>query len=246
MEQSLLGKVALITGGSSGIGLATAKRFIAEGATVFITGRRQDALDRAVAAIGANVWGIQGDVGDLRDLDRLFETIGRKAGAIDILVANAAVTEIQALGGITEEAVDRQFATNAKGVIFTVQKALPLFRDGGSIILVSSIATLKAVPGQSVYAASKAALRSLARTWAIELKPRHIRVNVVSPGLVDTPGSAAILVDEARKAAIASANSVGRMGMPAEIANIITLLASDAGGYVNGADFQVDGGSAQV
>jgi NAD(P)-dependent dehydrogenase (short-subunit alcohol dehydrogenase family) len=246
VSKSLVGKVAVITGGSHGIGLATAKRLVEEGAFVFITGRRQGELDRAVAELGNNAWGVQGDVANLSDLDRLFEEVSSRAGALDILVANAAVSETQPLGEITEEAVDRQFAVNAKGVIFAVQKALPFFRDGGSIVLVSSIGTFKAVPGQSVYTASKAALRSLARTWAVELKDRHIRVNVVSPGPTDTPGMAAVIVDEEVKQAIASHVPVGRLGTSTEIAHVIALLASDAAGFVNGADFQVDGGFGQI
>ena len=245
MTYSFGGKVAVVTGGSSGIGLATAARLVGEGARVFIVGRRQEELDRAVATIGSGVFAVQGDVAIAGDLDRLYDQVAAEAGGIDIVVANAASSQPEALGAITEDAIDRQFAANVKGVIFTVQKALPLMRDGGAIVLVGSVAAIKAVPFQSVYAASKAAVRALARTWAAELKDRHIRVNVVSPGPVDTPGASA-LMDDAAKSTVAAAVPVGRMGRPADIAEIIVLLASDAAAFVNGADYQADGGFGQV
>lgn len=245
MVRSLSGKVAVVTGGSSGIGLATARKLAEEGASVFIVGRRQGELDRAVAEIGSDARGVQADVAKPGDLDRLYEEIASWAGAIDIVVANAAMSDPQGLGEITEEAVDRQLAANVKGVIFTVGKALPLLRDGGAVVLVSSIAASKAVPMQGVYAASKAAVRALARTWAVELKDRRVRVNVVSPGPVDTPGSAAML-DAAAKEMLAAAIPAGRIGAPHEIASVIAFLASDAAAFVNGADFQVDGGMGQT
>ena len=245
MMRSLSGKVALVTGGTSGIGLATAKKLAGEGASVFIVGRRKSELDRAVAEIGGNVHGMRADVANLGELDQLYAVIAAGAGALDIVVANAALSDPQALGEVTEEAVDRQLGTNVKGVIFTVSKSLPVLRDGGAVILISSIAAFKAVPMQSVYAASKAAVRALARSWAVELKDRRIRVNVVSPGPVDTPGAAAVM-DAAAKETITTLVPVGRLGTPADIANMIAFLASDAAGFVNGADFQVDGGLGQI
>ena len=245
MAHSLTGKVAVVTGGSSGIGRATAARLVEEGASVFIFGRRQEELDRATGAIGTGIWAVQGDVARLGDLDRLYQQVAARAGGLDIVVANAALSKSEALGVITEGAIDRQLAANVNGVILTVQTALPLMRDGGAIVLVGSIAAIKAVPFQSVYAASKAAVRALARTWAVELKDRRIRLNVVSPGPVDTPGSSAFM-DDAAKAMVAAAVPVGRMGLPADIARIIALLASDVAGSVNGADYQIDGGFGQV
>ena len=245
MTHSLEGKVAVITGGSSGIGLAAATRLVEDGASAFIFGRRQEELDRAVAAIGGDVSAVKGDVARSDDLDRLYRQVAAHAHGLDIVVANAALSEPEALGAITEDGIDRQLAANVKGVILTVQKALPLLRNGGAIVLVGSIGAIKAVPSQSVYAASKAAVRALARTWAVELKDRRIRVNVVSPGPVDTPGASAVL-DDAAKTMVAEALPVGRMGQPADIAGIIALLASDATGFVNGADFQADGGYGQV
>ncbi|WP_419827547.1 SDR family NAD(P)-dependent oxidoreductase [Sphingomonas sp.] len=237
--------MAVVTGGSSGIGLATAAKLVEEGASVFIIGRRQEELNRAVGQIGSRASAVQGDVASAGDLDRLYRQIAAQAVGLDIVVANAALSEPEALGAITEDAIDRQLAANVKGVILTVQKALPLLRDGGAIVLVGSIAATKAVPHQSVYAASKAAVRALARTWAVELKDRHIRVNVVSPGPVDTPGTSAVM-DEATKAMVAATVPVGRMGRPADIAGIIAMLASDTAAFVNGADYQADGGFGQV
>lgn len=244
MTHSLSGKVAVGTGGSSGIGLATAKKLAEEGATVFIFARRQEELDRAAVTIGSGVTAVRGNVARADDLDGLYREVA-KAGGLDIVVANAAASEPEALGAITEGAIDRQLAANVKGTILTVQKALPLLRDGGAVILVGSIVASKAVPMQSVYAASKAAVRALARTWAVELKDRLVRVNTVSPGPIDTPGAAAVM-DDATKAAVAAAVPVGRMGDPVDIANVIAMLASDAGAFVNGADLQVDGGFGQV
>ena len=189
-EKQLDGKIAVITGGNSGIGLATAHRFVQEGAFVFITGRRQDKLDKAVKQIGKNVMGVQGDVSNLADLDRLYETVKRQKGQIDVLFANAGIFENASLGSITEEDFDKIFRVNVKGVLFAVQKALPLFQDGGSIILIASVAGSKGFGGDSVYSATKAAIRSFARSWTVDLKNRKIRVNAISPGLIETPMSA--------------------------------------------------------
>jgi NAD(P)-dependent dehydrogenase (short-subunit alcohol dehydrogenase family) len=250
MGNSLEGKVALVTGGSSGIGFATAKRLIEEGATVFIFGRRQAALDRALVDLGDNAFAVSGDVSSLSDLDSLYKHIGERKGALDIVFANAATIEMQPLGQITEAAFDRLFAVNVKGIVFTIQKALPLLRNGGSIILTSSVAAYKGIPGQAIYNSSKAAIRALARTWIMELRPREIRVNVVTPGVFDTEGvKAALPSEEARQglfAWISSAAPAGRIGQPVELANVVAFLASDAAAYVNGSDFQVDGGFAQI
>lgn len=250
MSMSLQGKVAVVTGGSSGIGLATAKRFVEEGASVFIFGRRQAELDKAVAEIGGDVFAVSGDVAKQADLDRLYSEVAKRKGKVDVVFANAAALMLEPLGAITEAAIDSQLAVNFKGVVFTVQKALPLLQDHGSIILTSSIGAQKGIPMQSVYLASKAAIRSLARTWLVELKDRGVRVNVVTPGGVDTPGVAALFPDpDMRKAFMAQVLSmipVGRIGRPEELANVVAFLASDASSYVNGADFQVDGGLGQI
>ena len=240
----LQGKVAVITGGSSGMGLATARRYVAEGAYVFITGRRQAELDAAVKEIGSNVTGVRGDVADLADLDRLYETVKAKKGHIDILFANAGIGEFVPLGAITPEHFDQTFGVNVRGTLFTVQKAMPLFRDGGSIILTGSIASVKGIPAFGVYSATKAAIRSFVRTWTLELKDRKIRTNVISPGTIDTP-ILAPLPKEAI-AQIVSTVPMGRMGKSDEIASVAVFLASDDASFITGIELFVDGGAAQV
>ena len=237
-------KVAVITAATSGMALATAKVFVNQGAHVFITGRRQDKLDEAVAAIGRNVTGVPGDASNLADLDRLYETVGKEKGKIDILFASAGFGEFAKIGGITEEHFDKTFALNVRGTLFTVQKALPLFTDGGSIILNGSIAGVKGYPNFSVYSASKAAVRSFARTWLVDLKERKIRVNVLSPGTIDTPGLDPFGADA--KAAFASLVPRGEIGQPGEIATAALFLASDESSFVNGVELFVDGGTAQI
>ncbi len=250
-SQKLNGKIALVTGGTSGLGLATAQRFASEGAQVFITGRRQELLDKAVADIGGNVTGTRGDVANLADLDRLYDVIREKAGRLDILFANAGGGEFLPLGEITEEHVDKWLGINIKGTLFTVQKALPLMSGGGAIVINGSMVSKKGVPAFSVYAATKAALRSFARTWAVDLKGRNIRVNVVSPGTVITPayteqlGLGAEQIDGMKTAAEA-ATPLGRTGTPEEIASAVLFLASDESSYVTGADLFVDGGAGQI
>ena len=242
-NKKLQGKLAVITGGTSGIGLATAKLFVKEGAYVFITGRRQRELDAAVQAIGRNVTGVQGDVARLADLDRLYEAVKTK-GRIDVVFANAGVAEFAPLGKITEEHFDKLFNTNVKGTLFTVQKALPLLNDGGSIILNGSVGSVKGTPAFGVYGATKAALRSFVRTWTSDLKDRHIRSNVVSPGPTDTP-----IVDGQPADAIArivSTIPMGRMGEPEEIAKAALFLASDDSSFITGIELFVDGGRGQV
>jgi NAD(P)-dependent dehydrogenase (short-subunit alcohol dehydrogenase family) len=250
MGASLQGKVAVVTGGSEGIGLAAAKRLAADGAAVFITGRRQAVLDQAVAEIGGDVVAVQADVSKPADLDRLYEAVRASKGKLDILVANAGVQAKEMLGSITEEALDYQLAVNFKGTIFTVQQALPLLADGASIVLLSSTTGIKGLPARTVYSATKAAIRSFARTWAMELKGRRIRVNVLSPGPIETPAVKASLADEkaaqAYKANVIGAVPLGRVGQPEEMAEIVAFLASDASSYINGADIQADGGFAQV
>ncbi len=244
------GKVAVVTGGNSGIGLATAKRLAAEGAHVFITGRRQVELDAAVKQIGKNVTGVQGDVSNLADLDRLYATVKQQKGRIDILFANAGVGEFAPLGAITEEHFDKIFNTNVKGVVFTVQKALPLFKDGGSIILNASIVSIKGMPAFSVYSATKAALRSFVRGWTVDLKDRKIRVNAVSPGPIDTPGISGLAQNAEQekqiRAGLVSGVPMGRLGAPDEIAKVVSFLASDDASYVTGIELFVDGGMAQI
>jgi len=246
----LEGKVAVVTGGNSGIGLATARRFAAEGAHVFITGRRQAELDAAVKQIGNQATGIQGDVGSLRDLDRLYAEVKRLQGRIDILFANAGSAELAPLGVITEEHFDKIFGVNVKGLLFTVQKALPLFRDSGSIILNASIVASKGLEASSVYSATKAAVRSFARTWTVDLKGRGIRVNAISPGPIDTPGINNLgltgeQIEEFKKNIVAAV-PMGRMGDPDEIAKAALFLASDDSSYVTGVELFVDGGMAQI
>lgn len=251
MTQRLGGKIALITGATSGIGLATAKVFAGEGAKVFITGRRQDVLDRAVAEIDGDVIGIRADSASMADLDALFEHIEAKAGRIDVLYTAAGGGSILPLGQITEEQVDDTFDRNVKGVIFTVQKALPLMDKGGSIILTGSTAGIEGTAAFSVYSASKAAVRNLARSWALDLKGSGIRVNVVSPGATRTPGLVELAgEDEAAQQGLldylASRIPLGRVGEAEEIGKAVLFLASDDASFVNGAELFADGGQAQV
>jgi NAD(P)-dependent dehydrogenase (short-subunit alcohol dehydrogenase family) len=240
----LEGKVAVITAATSGMALATAKRFVEEGAYVFITGRRQDKLDEAIKLIGRNVTGVQGDAANLADLDRLYETVKREKGRIDILFASAGFGEFAAIGNITEEHFDKTFDLNVRGTLFTVQKALPLFNDGGSIFLNGSIASIKGFPAFSVYSASKAAIRSFARTWLVDLKDRKIRVNILSPGTIDTP--ALDPLGQEAKEGFKSLIPRGEMGTPEEIASVALFLASDDSSFVNGIELFVDGGTAQI
>lgn len=243
-------KVALVTGGNSGIGRATAKRFVDEGAYVFITGRRNDELAAAVKEISKNVTGVQGDVSKLGDLDSLFQQIKREKGKLDIVFANAGVARYAALGAITEELYDSIFDINVKGLLFTVQKALPLLPDGASIILNASIVGSKGLAMNSVYSATKAAIRSFARTWTTDLKDRRIRVNAISPGSIDTPGLSDLFasseVGEQRKKMISTLTPLGRLGTPDEIAKAVVFLASDDSSYITGIELFVDGGFAQV
>jgi NAD(P)-dependent dehydrogenase (short-subunit alcohol dehydrogenase family) len=239
------GKVAVVTGGSSGLALASAKLFMQEGAYVFITGRKQEALDSAVASIGRNVTGVQGDASSLDDLDRLFDTVKQEKGSIDVLYASAGMGEPSDLGEITEEHFDLTFGLNTRGTLFTVQKALPLFNDGGSIFMTGSIVSVKGWPGWSVYAASKAALLAYARVWLYELKDRRIRVNVLSPGQVGTPIQEQ-LFDEETKRQFESLIPRGQMGRPEEIASVALFLASDDSSYVNGVELAVDGGTSAI
>jgi NAD(P)-dependent dehydrogenase (short-subunit alcohol dehydrogenase family) len=246
----LEGKVALITGGNSGIGLATAKRFVNEGAYVFITGRREAELAAATKQIGKNVTGVQGDVSKLEDLDRLFAQIKREKGKLDIVFANAGVATYAPFGEITEEHFDSIFDINVKGLLFTVQKALPLLPDGASVILNASVVASKGLSSNSVYSATKAAIRSFARTWTTDLKDRHIRVNAVSPGPIDTPGLNNLLASsgagEQRLKALSTVVPLGRLGTPDEIAKAVVFLASEDSNYITGTELFVDGGFAQV
>jgi NAD(P)-dependent dehydrogenase (short-subunit alcohol dehydrogenase family) len=247
----LSGKIALVTGGNSGIGLATAKQFVAEGAYVFISGRRQSELAKAAQEIGENVTRIiQGDVSNLADLDRLFSQINKEKGRLDIIFANAGVARYGRLGEITEELYDLIFDINVKGLLFTVQKALPLLADGASIILNASIVASKGLPANAVYSASKAAVRSFARTMSTDLKGRQIRVNAVSPGSTDTPGFGELVgsseVGQQRIKMLSSVIPLGRLGRPEEIAKAVTFLASDESSYITGIELFVDGGMAQV
>ena len=246
----LEGKVALITGGNSGIGLATAKQFVNEGAYVFITGRREAELAAAKKQIGKNATAIQGDVSNLADLDRLFAQIKKEKGKIDIVFANAGIARYAPLGTITEDFFNSIFDINVKGVLFTVQKSLSLLRDGGSIILNASIVASKGLSSNSVYSATKAAVRSFARTWTTDLKNRRIRVNAISPGPIDTPGLSELLASsetgEQRKKMISTTVPLGRFGRPEEIAKAVVFLASDDASYITGIELFVDGGFAQV
>ena len=244
------GKIALVTGGNSGIGLATAKRFVAEGAHVYITGRRQASLDEAVKEIGKNVTGVQGDVANLADLDRLFAQIKAEQGRLDVLFANAGGGEFVTLGNYTEEHFDSTFNTNVKGLVFTVQKALPLLPNGATIVLNASIVSIKGMPAFGVYSATKAAVRSFARTWTNELKDRGIRVNVVSPGPIDTPAISGLMKTEEEekglRAGLAAGVPLGRMGEADEIAKAVVFLASDDSSFVAGVELFVDGGFVAV
>jgi NAD(P)-dependent dehydrogenase (short-subunit alcohol dehydrogenase family) len=246
----LEGKCALVTGGNSGIGLATAKRFVNEGAYVFVTGRREPELAAAVKEIGRNVTGVRGDVASLDDLDRLFAQIKREKGRLDIVFANSGTAQFAPLGTITEEHYDAIFDVNVKGLLFTVQKALPLLPDGASIILNASIVASKGLAASSVYSATKAAVRSFARTWAADLKARRIRVNAVSPGVIDTPGLNDLLASTGagRQSlqALADPAPLGRLGTPDEVARAVVFLASDDSSYITGTELFVDGGFAQV
>lgn len=239
------GKIAVITGGSSGMALASAKRFVEEGAYVFIMGRRQDTLDDAVTLIGRNVTGVRGDAANLDDLDRLFDTVRREKGRINILYASAGTGEAAPLGQMTEQHFDTIFNLNARGTLFTVQKALPLFDDGGSIFMTGSVASIKGFPGYSVYAASKATLHAFARGWLNELKDRNIRVNVLHPGPIATPMQDQVL-DAAGKQMFESLIPRGTMGRPEEIAAAALFLASDDSSFVNGVELSVDGGFSAI
>jgi NAD(P)-dependent dehydrogenase (short-subunit alcohol dehydrogenase family) len=250
MARKLEGKVAVITGGSTGIGLATARRFVAEGAHVFITGRRQAELDAAVKQIGDNVTAVRGDVSNLADLDRLYDIVKKDKGRVDVVFANAGGAEFAPLGEITEAHFDKWFGINVKGLLFTVQKALPLMPDGGSIILNASIVSILGRPAMSVYSATKAAVRSFARTWTSDLKDRRIRVNALSPGPVDTPAVDNLVGSQEGKdqftAEIKATVPMARWGETDEIAKAALFLASDDSSYVTGIELYVDGGMSQV
>jgi NAD(P)-dependent dehydrogenase (short-subunit alcohol dehydrogenase family) len=250
MGNRLQGKVAVVTGGTTGIGLATARRFTQEGAEVVLIGRRQDALEAALKELGPHASGVRGDVGKLEDLDRLYDAVQKRHGPIDILFANAGGGEFAPLGAITEAHFDKTFASNVKGTLFTVQKALPLLRDGASIILTGSTAGSTGAPAFSVYGATKAAIRSFARNWILDLKDRRIRVNTLSPGPTHTPGFHGLAADEAQAKQfsdlMASQVPLGRMADADEIAKVAVFLASDDSSFVNGVELFADGGIAQV
>jgi NAD(P)-dependent dehydrogenase (short-subunit alcohol dehydrogenase family) len=250
MTGRLEGKVAVITGGSTGIGLAVAQEFVAQGAYVFITGRRAAELDKAKALIGRNVTAVQGDVAKLDDLDKLYDVVEREKGKFDILVANAGLGELVPTAEASTEHFDKVFNVNVRGVFFTVQKALKLLRDGGSIVITSSIAQYVGIPGFAAYSATKAAVRSFARTWAAEFKDRGIRVNTLSPGPIDTPIFASIVKTpqeaEAVKHGFASQVPLGRIGRPDEIAKAALFLASDESSFSTGIDLVADGGLSQI
>lgn len=249
MSGQLAGKVAVVTGGTSGIGLAIARRFVAEGAQVFVTGRRQAQLDATVAELGTRAVAVRCDVSDLADLDRLYDVVQQEAGRIDVLVANAGGATAAALGDITEEQFDTTFATNVKGVVFGVQKAMPLLSSGASVILIGSTTSVRPDPGLEVYGATKAALRNFARSWTLNTKANDFRVNVLSPGPTRTPALLGLVPEDEQTAFVdrfAAAVPLGRIGHPDEIAEAATLLASDAATYINGAEWFIDGGYAQV
>jgi NAD(P)-dependent dehydrogenase (short-subunit alcohol dehydrogenase family) len=250
IAKRLDGKIALITGGTSGIGLATAQRFVDEGAYVFVNGRRQSEVDAAVRQIGKNITGVQGDVSNLADLDRLYATVKQQKGRINVLFANAGLGEFVPLGAITEAHFDKTFNVNVKGLLFTVQKALPLFQDGGSIILTASTAASKGTEAFSVYSATKAVIRSFARTWTVDLKQRRIRVNAISPGPIDTPGLSSLVQTDEQfkqlKTSFVPTMPLGRMDSPDEVAKAVSFLASDDSSFVTGIELFVDGGHAQI
>jgi NAD(P)-dependent dehydrogenase (short-subunit alcohol dehydrogenase family) len=251
MSKKLEGKVAVVTGGTTGIGLATAKLFAAEGAHVFVTGRRKAELDAAVAAIGASATGVQADSSKLADLDRLFATVKSQKGQIDVLFSNAGGGTMLPLGAITEEQYDDTFGSNVKGVLFTVQKALPLLAKGASVVVTSSTTTIKGTPNFSVYSASKAAIRNFVRSWILDVKDRGIRINAISPGTTHTPGLVNLAgPDKAQQQGLltyfASTIPLGRVAQPEEIAKAVLFLASDDASFVNGAELFVDGGAAQI
>jgi NAD(P)-dependent dehydrogenase (short-subunit alcohol dehydrogenase family) len=245
MSKKLAGKVAVVTGASAGIGFGAAKRFAEEGARIFITGRRQSELDKAVADIGSNATAIQADASNLTDIDRIYATVKAQADHIDVLFANAGFYELGTFGEITEEHFDKTFDTNVRGVLFTVQKALPLLSKGSSVILTGSIASIKGFPSFSVYDATKAAVRSFARGWILDLKDRGIRINVLSPGHIDTPGLANLMTDD-QKAAVRTNVPLDRLGTPDDLGKVALFLASDDSSYVNGIELFVDGGVAQI
>jgi NAD(P)-dependent dehydrogenase (short-subunit alcohol dehydrogenase family) len=250
MGNRFANKVVVVTGGTSGIGLASAKAFAAEGASVFITGRRQDALDAALKAIGGRVTGVRGDMSQLADIDRLYDAVQQRHAQIDVVFANAGGGERVPLGAITEDHYQRTFDTNVKGVLFTVQKALPLLKDGGSVVITSSTTSISGTPAFSVYSATKAAVRNFARNWILDLKDRRIRVNAVSPGVTDTAGLDHLFGGSAQAAgtkdALARQIPAGRIGRPDEIAKAVLFLASDEASFVNGVELFVDGGHVQI
>ena len=250
MTDRFKGKVVVVTGGTSGIGLATAKAFSAEGASVFVTGRRQETLDAAVRAIGGRVTGVRGDMASLTDIDRLYDAVQQQHAQIDVVFANAGGGEMVPLGAITEDHYQRAFDTNVKGVLFTVQKALPLLKDGAAVILTSSTTSISGTPAFSVYSATKAAVRNFARNWILDLKDRHIRVNAISPGLTETAGLDHLFGggDQAQgtKDYLSSLIPLGRIGQAEEIAKAVLFLASDEASFVNGVELFIDGGQAQI
>lgn len=250
MSKKFESKVVIVTGGTSGIGLATAKAFSEQGAAVFITGRRKETLDAAVKQIGGRVTGVQADMSILTEIDRLYDEVQQKHSQIDVIFANAGGGEFAALGTITEEHYQNTFDINVKGTLFTVQKALPLLRDGASIILTSSTTSVSGTPAFSVYSATKAAIRSFARNWILDLKDRHIRVNAVSPGVTDTAGLNELFGNgdsaENTKSYLASLIPAGRIGKPEEIAKAVLFLASEDASFVNGVELFVDGGQVQI
>ena len=250
MTGRLMNKVAVVTGGTTGIGLAVAQRFAAEGASVFITGRREAELDAAVAAIGHDAVGVRADMSVLADIDRLYDAVQQKHGQIDVVMANAGGGGFAPLGQITEAQYEQTFGTNVKGTIFTVQKALPLLKDGGSVILTGSSTSIKGTAAFSIYSATKAAVRNLARSWMLDLKDRGIRVNVISPGPIETPGLLGLAADVEQekqlRAGLSASVPLGRLGRPEEVANMALFLASDEASFVNGAELFVDGGEVQA